>query len=80
MLSSFIPRPFPSPVFDRSQYAKTEGKGLEERVTCMTSGVDMREDRGGVVPDEGPSCNILFKNLRLQRRKTASIQLIIQKI
>ena len=40
----------------------------------------MREDRGGVVPDEGPSCNILFKNLRLQRRKTASIQLIIQKI
>ena len=40
------------------------GGGLRERVMCMTSG--RRE--GGVVPDEesqGPSCNILSKNLRL---------------
>ena len=29
---------FPPPVFDRLQYAKTEGEGLGERVTCLTSG------------------------------------------
>ena len=35
---SLIPRPFPPPVFDRIRYAKTEGEGLGERVTCVTSG------------------------------------------
>ena len=60
---SLLPRPFPPPVFDRLQYAKTEGEGLGERVTFVTSG-----NVGGGVPDEesrGPSCNILSKNLRL---------------
>ena len=35
---SLVPRPFPPPVFDRILYAKTEGEGLGERVTCATSG------------------------------------------
>ena len=35
---SLVPRPFPPPVFDRILYAKTEGEGLGERVTCVTSG------------------------------------------
>ena len=42
----------------------TEGEGLGERVTCVTSG----RHGGGEVPDEesrDPSCNILSKNLRL---------------
>ena len=35
---SLVPRPFPSPVFDRLQYAKTEGEGLEkENVTVSSS-------------------------------------------
>ena len=35
---SLVPRPFPPPVFDRILYAKTEGEGLGERVTCVTLG------------------------------------------
>jgi len=35
---SLVLRPFQPPVFDHLQYAKTEGEGLGERVTCMTSG------------------------------------------
>ena len=35
---SLVPRPFPPPDFDRLLYAKTEGKGLEDSVTCVTSG------------------------------------------
>ena len=38
VLASLVPRPFPSPVFDRILYAKMEGEGLGERVTCVTSG------------------------------------------
>ena len=50
---SLVPRPFPPPVFDRILYAKTEGEGLGERVTCVTSG--RREGRHrGAVPDR---CN-----------------------
>ena len=37
-VSSLVPRPFSPPVFDRLQYAKMEGEGLGERVTCVTSG------------------------------------------
>ena len=33
-VGSFIPRPFPPPVFDRFQYANMEGEGLGELVTC----------------------------------------------
>ena len=36
--SSLVPRLFPPPVFGRMLYAKTEGEGLGERVTCVTSG------------------------------------------
>ena len=56
MEAILVPRPFPPPAFDRLQYEKTEGEGLGERVTCMTSG---RHE--GAVPDEGscdPSCSI----------------------
>ena len=35
---SLVPRPFPPPVFDRLQYAKTEGGGLGERVTWVMLG------------------------------------------
>ena len=35
---SLVPRSFPPPVFDRILYANTEGEGLGERVTCVTSG------------------------------------------
>ena len=45
--TSLVPRPFPPPVFDRILYAKTEGKGLGERVTCVTSGRREGRHRGG---------------------------------
>ena len=45
--SSLVPRPFPPPVFDRILYAKTEGEGLGERVTCVTSGRREGRHRGG---------------------------------
>ena len=32
--TSLVPRPFPPPVFDRLQYANTEGEGLGDLVTC----------------------------------------------
>ena len=35
---SIIPRLFPPPVFDHLQYTKTEGGGLGERITFVTSG------------------------------------------
>ena len=41
---SLVPRPFLPPVFDRLQYAKTEGEGLGDRVMCVMSS---RCDRGG---------------------------------
>ena len=31
---SLVPRPFPPPVFDRLQYANSEGKDLGDLVTC----------------------------------------------
>ena len=31
---SLVPRPFPPPVFDRLQYANTEGEGLGDLITC----------------------------------------------
>ena len=31
---SLVPRPFPPPVFDRLQYANTEGEGLGDLVMC----------------------------------------------
>ena len=57
---SLVPRLFPPPVFDRILYAKTEGEGLGERVTCVTSGrregtgYRVRVDTRGAVPDR---CN-----------------------
>ena len=48
LLDSLVPRPFPPPVFDRILYAKTEGEGLGERVTCVTSGRrECRREGGG---------------------------------
>ena len=38
MRVTLSPRPFPPPVFDHLQYAKTEGEDLGEGVTCVTSG------------------------------------------
>jgi len=34
LYSSLVLRPFPPPVFDRLQYANTEGEGLGDFVTC----------------------------------------------
>ena len=34
-LCSLVPRPFPPPVFDRLQYANTEGEGLGDLVTTL---------------------------------------------
>ena len=51
---SLVPRPFPPPVFDRILYAKTEGEGLGEKVTCVTSGRfegTHRVDTRGAVTD-----------------------------
>ena len=45
--ASLVPRLFPPPVFDRILYAKTEGEGLGERVTCVTSGRREGRHRGG---------------------------------
>ena len=36
---SLVPRPFPPLVFDRLQYANTEGKGLGDLVTCSDVGL-----------------------------------------
>ena len=44
---SLVPRPFPPPVFDRILYAKMEGEGLGERVTCVTSGRCEGRHKGG---------------------------------
>ena len=44
--NSFIPRPFPPPVFDRLQYTKMEGEELGDLVMCMMSG-GQRVDRWG---------------------------------
>ena len=44
--NSFVPRPFPPPVFDRLQYAKMEGEELGDLVMCMMSG-GQRVDRWG---------------------------------
>ena len=44
---SLVPRPFPPPVFDRILCAKTEGEGLGERVTCVTSGRREGQTHGG---------------------------------
>ena len=44
---SLVPRPFPPPVFDCILYAKTEGEGLGERVTCVTSGRREGRREGG---------------------------------
>ena len=43
-----VPRPFPPPISDRLQYAKTEGDSLGESVMCMTSG--RLEGRREVMP------------------------------
>ena len=56
---------FLPPVFDRLLYAKSEGEGLGERVTCMMSGRREGRCEGGSKESRGPSCNILSKNLRL---------------
>ena len=45
--SSLAPRLFPPPVFDRILYAKTEGEGLGERVTCVKSGRREGRHKGG---------------------------------
>ena len=48
------------PVFNHFQYAKTEGEGLGDLVTC-------RWGEGGGMPNkesQGPSCKILSKDLR----------------
>ena len=44
---SLVPRPFPPPVFDCILYAKTEGEGLGERVTYVTSGRREGRHTGG---------------------------------
>jgi len=41
-IHSLVPRPFPPPVFDRLQYANTEGEGLGDFVTCG----DVRKTEG----------------------------------
>ena len=45
--ASLVPRPFPPLVFDRLQYARMEGEGLGERVTCVTSGRHEGRREGG---------------------------------
>ena len=48
--NSFVPRPFPPPVFDRLQYAKMEGEELGDLIMCMMSG-RQSVDRWGAVRD-----------------------------
>ena len=49
LYASPAPRPISPPVFDRILYAKTEGEGLGEKVTCMTLGrCEGRHERGAV--------------------------------
>ena len=47
---SLVPRPFPPPVFDRLQYANTEGKAWEIWSCAVTSG-RQKVDTRGAVPD-----------------------------
>ena len=54
---SLVPWPFPPPVFDRLQYANTEGEGLGDLVTCGY----VRQTHGGRCPIrnlEALSCTI----------------------
>ena len=44
---SLVPRPFPHPIFDHLQYAKTEEESLGNRVTYMTSGKHEGRCEGG---------------------------------
>ena len=44
---SLVPRPFPPIVFDHILYAKTDGEGLGERVTFVTSGGREGRREGG---------------------------------
>ena len=46
VIASF-PDLFPPPVFDRILYAKTEGEGPGERVTCVMSGRREGRHEGG---------------------------------
>jgi len=44
---SLVPRPFPPPVFDRLQYANTEGEGLGDLVMCGYVGWTEGRHTGG---------------------------------
>ena len=61
-LSSLVPRPFPPPVFDRLQYANTEGEGLGDLVTCVTSGRQTVDTRGAVPEEESRSPFLYYRS------------------
>jgi len=51
-IPNLIPRPFPPPVFERLQFANTEGEGLRDLVMCdYIDGIDT----WGVVSDHNNS-------------------------
>ena len=50
VLCTLVPKPFPLPVFDHLQYAKTEAEGLGESRALRQ--VNVRVDVRGAVPDE----------------------------
>ena len=62
--SNLVPRPLSPPVLKCLEYAKMEGEGLGERVTCVTSG--RREGGGGRCPMKNLEVLVVIsKNLRL---------------
>jgi len=55
VMSSLVPRPFPPPVFDRLQYANTDGEGLGDLITGR-----QKVDTRGAVPDEESRSRFLY--------------------
>ena len=68
----YIPRPFPPPVFDRLQYANTEGEGWEIWSHAVTSGRQM-VDTQGAVPDSSNSRFVSNRPWRYERRMVLTL-------
>ena len=78
IIPSLVPRPFPPPVFDCSQYANTGGGGggLEELIMCG----DIRQTHGGQYPMKALkalSCNVHLRAGGQSVCKAASILFIV---
>ena len=68
---SLIPRLFPPPVFDRLQYANTEGEGLGIWSCAVTSGRQKVDTQGAVPVEESQSPFLYYMVRGLEARALA---------